>query len=1063
MNPCFGLPRRWYALAAIGIVAAAGLALPLNGQQRARISEERRTLTTYPFSEPNPIPILGKDARLYPYHTFDGYAHEPTQKEWTVVHLENELIEVWVLPEVGGKVWGARVKATGHEFIYRNEVMKFRNIALRGPWTSGGIEFNFGIIGHTPATATPVDYLLRENDDGSVSCFVGTMDLPSRTSWRVEIRLPADRAYFETNALWYNPTELHQPYYNWMTGASFAQDDLELVIPGSTYLTHPGQARAWPIDDRGRDLSLYRNNDVGDNKSYHVVGELNDFFGGYYHDDDYGFGHWARHEDLPGQKQWLWASSRLGGIWEDLLTDADGQYAEFQAGRLLVQYSPDGSLTPITQASFEPHASSRWSETWFPVEGLGGLTDASREGAMALEREGGNLTVAAHAFGDFADSLLVWVEGNLTHSQPVRLRALEPFRTSVPVPDGARYRVAFPAIGLDYDSDPSERRLSRPFRTDPAVLEEIPQATRLAFQGTELADAREYARAQALFRRVVRLEPWNREARLGLARLAYRSGQYTAGLEHVNRVLQLDAYDPDANFVAGTLYRALERWADAHDAFGWAARAMGYRAAANAQLADLMLRRGDWEEAERYARLALDFDRRSFPALRALMLVGRMTDDLELADEGAQGLLAQDPLHHFVLGELMFTQGLSPAQVRDRLVLRSEFPQQTLFEVAMDYLGWGRRSEAAAVLGLIETPDPLVGAWMAWLRDDPAGLAEIDESLIRTAGDALSFTFPFRRESIDVLRWASARSDHWAWTYLLALNLWARDRDSEAAELMRSLGEVPELAEVYAARARLLASHAGVDGTPDVRRAVTLAPESRVIAIEEIQHLQATADWSAALSQAERARARFPNDFNVDLLYARALSQTGRPAEALDVLAAVRVLPSEHARDSHLLYEQAHQLMALDAIRAGDHAGARDHLDAAMVWPEHLGQGRPYAPDERLTRALLGHVARDLGEVDTARREFERVTDWGSPDGLSATRRDVLGAWALHHLGERDRLRELAGFAGGSDDALSSALARFAMSLANDAVADAVREIEAAGVLGDDVEARLITAILALP
>ncbi|NJD18026.1 MAG: hypothetical protein FIA95_01890, partial [Gemmatimonadetes bacterium] len=42
--------------------------------QTARISEEVRSIRTYPFSEPNPIPILAKDARLYPYHTFDGYA-----------------------------------------------------------------------------------------------------------------------------------------------------------------------------------------------------------------------------------------------------------------------------------------------------------------------------------------------------------------------------------------------------------------------------------------------------------------------------------------------------------------------------------------------------------------------------------------------------------------------------------------------------------------------------------------------------------------------------------------------------------------------------------------------------------------------------------------------------------------------------------------------------------------------------------------------------------------------------------------------------------------------------
>jgi hypothetical protein len=185
------------------VVVAACCILPTDiAAQTARISEETRVILTYPFSEPNAIPILTRDPRLYPYHSFEGYAHEGEPREWTVIHLENDYIGVFVLPEAGGKVWGAVVKETGHEFIYRNEVMKFRNIALRGPWTSGGIEFNFGVIGHTPATATPVDYLLRENEDGSVSAFVGAMDLPSRTHWRVEIRLPADRAYFETLDPW---------------------------------------------------------------------------------------------------------------------------------------------------------------------------------------------------------------------------------------------------------------------------------------------------------------------------------------------------------------------------------------------------------------------------------------------------------------------------------------------------------------------------------------------------------------------------------------------------------------------------------------------------------------------------------------------------------------------------------------------------------------------------------------------------------------------------------------------------------------------------------------------
>jgi hypothetical protein len=179
--------------------------------QKATVTEEYRELKTYPYSEPNPNPILmGKNFKIYPYFSFDGFSLTAETKKWKVVKLENDYIEVYILPEVGGKVWGAIEKSTGKEFIYRNDVMKFRNISMRGPWTSGGIEFNFGLVGHTPATATPVDYLTRENPDGSVSCFVGNIDLPSRTQWRVEIRVPKDKAYFETIPLWNNPTPVPQ-------------------------------------------------------------------------------------------------------------------------------------------------------------------------------------------------------------------------------------------------------------------------------------------------------------------------------------------------------------------------------------------------------------------------------------------------------------------------------------------------------------------------------------------------------------------------------------------------------------------------------------------------------------------------------------------------------------------------------------------------------------------------------------------------------------------------------------------------------------------------------------
>ena len=84
--------------------------------------------------------------KIYPYFRFDGYSVSGQDEEWKTVVLENPYIKLWVFPEIGGKLWVAVEKSTGKEFIYFNKVVKFRNIAMRGPWTSGGVEFNFGLI-----------------------------------------------------------------------------------------------------------------------------------------------------------------------------------------------------------------------------------------------------------------------------------------------------------------------------------------------------------------------------------------------------------------------------------------------------------------------------------------------------------------------------------------------------------------------------------------------------------------------------------------------------------------------------------------------------------------------------------------------------------------------------------------------------------------------------------------------------------------------------------------------------------------------------------------------------
>ncbi len=1063
-------------------------------------------LETYPFSDPNPVPVLVRDPRLYPYHLFEGYSVESEPREWKVVVLENDLVQVFVLPEIGGKVWGAVVKKTGREFVYRNEVVKFRNIALRGPWTSGGIEFNFGVIGHAPTTATPVDYALRSNDDGSASVFVGAMDLPSRTRWRVEIRLPADQAAFTTRAFWHNPTPLEQPYYNWMTAAAFARDDLELFVPGRSYLEHSGRERPWPEDEAGRFLPQYRNNAFGGHKSYHVVGELNDFFGGYYHAEDWGWGHWARHEDMPGRKMWLWALSREGGVWEELLTDSDGQYVEFQAGRLFVQYSPGDHVNPISQAGFDPVSSSSWTETWFPVQGLGGLSAASPRGAMHVRVEGGEadravhgrdgrapgamdaraeggeapddsvspvrVHVAVHAFGDGADTLQAWSGGRRIAAVPVRLAALEPFEADFAVPAGQSFEVRLPALALEYDSDPAARALSRPFETDSSAWSGVSEAARRVFEGEQFAKGRRYKDARRAFERALAAEPWNRDALLGMAELALRSARYEDGLRLAGRALQLDAYDAEANFLAGNLHAALGRTADARDAFGWSARSMAYRAASYARLARVVAAAGRWAEAKRYAARALEFDARSVPAWEVLAVAGRRTGDVRAAGRARAELAEIDPLHHFARAEEYLAGRDAAAERRLLDGLRGEHPAQSLLELAVGHAELGLVADALRLVELADRlgANPVIRAWRAFLAQDA--------SLLDAPGDP-AFSFPFRPETLPVLRWAAERRGHWTWRYLLALEFWALDREEEAARAFESLGDEPGYGPAYATRGLFLEAFDGVDPAEDLARAVEAAPGIRPLRIAQIRHEHARAEaagaetggagrevsatgrrgeWDRALRMSAAAMEAFPGDYDLELLHARALVMAGTcGGEALGILERVQALPSENSRDNHRLFVAAHVTEAACLARAaaspaGDAvapaSAALAHLDAALAWPENLGQGRPYDPDERAVRLLAAVPFDDSRSPGQLRRILQDVVDATPALGSAATptrrppdreeaamrdpapaprssrgrlfaREDLPAALALYALGSRGALAGLA--AGTSESARSGA------------------------------------------
>ncbi|MCD6354270.1 MAG: DUF5107 domain-containing protein, partial [Prolixibacteraceae bacterium] len=278
------------------------LSIKCEKEEKSTVKEYDETLVTYPFSDPNPFPIIALKNDIYPYSRFDGFSFKGEPKKWKVVKLENEYIEVYIFPGQGGKVWGAIDKKTGKEFIYKNDVVKFRDIAMRGPWTSGGIEWNSGVIGHHPGTATPVDYTTFTDKKGTAHCVVGDMDLPSHLQWRVDISLSPEMSYFETKTLWFNASPLFQSYYHWNNSAVKSVRDLHFYFPGNYWIGHNGLPHPWPVDEEGIDRSWYKNSDDGGSRSNHIWGSIDNYFASYYEDENFGSGHWSESYGEPGKK-----------------------------------------------------------------------------------------------------------------------------------------------------------------------------------------------------------------------------------------------------------------------------------------------------------------------------------------------------------------------------------------------------------------------------------------------------------------------------------------------------------------------------------------------------------------------------------------------------------------------------------------------------------------------------------------------------------------------------------------------------------------------------------------
>jgi tetratricopeptide (TPR) repeat protein len=934
-------------------------------KQQSTYEEYNETIVTYPFSDTNSFPLIPNKNDIYPYTRIDGFSHTGEPREWKVVKLENEYIQVYVLPENGGKVWGAIDKASGKEFVYKNDVVKFRDISLRGPWTMGGIEWNSGVIGHHVGAATPVNYKVFKDEGGTAHCVVGGMDLPSHLQWRIDISLPPETAYFEATTSWYNASPLYQSYYHWTNTALKAADDLHFYFPGDFWLGHDGESHPWPVDELGIDRSWYKNNADRDNSSYHVFGSIENYYVSYYHDEDFGMVHWSDIVGTPGKKIWLFSQARDGAIWENLLTDTHGQFVEVQAGRMLNQNSFSSGHTPFKQPDFIPYNTDSWTERWFPVRGTGGVTRASESGTIHLRFSTDGMNLLFSPSREINDKMMVAVNGEEIANDLIVMKPSETLNEEfVAITESDTIEVYLGTEKLFSSED--NFTIERPDKAEGDALDD------LFILALELEKRRSYQRAIGTYLELLENEPMHLKALERVAELYARRGEIDKALEYTRKVLKINTYAPGTNFIYGNLQKTKGNLTDAKDGFRWAMRSLEYHSASLQQLSEISLMEGDPESAQSLAERSLAYNSLNLNAYKTLAIALRKQNKSAKAEEVLTEILEIDPLDHFSLFERYLLKPGGGGLTSFNNSFKSEMANEEYLELGGFYASMGLKDEAIEVLEQVPSY-PVVHYWLAWLNKENR---EKSKSYLDLAlGASPEFVFPFRTETLRILDWASAQTPSWKTDYYRALILWNRGRNEEALGLLEKWGKEPQFVPFYYSRACLkgLDSDAGLE---DMQKALAVDPGQWRIYRELTDIYNRRNELASAVEISGEGHKKFPGNYILDIAYSKSLTNAGNYKESLDVIEKTNVLPYEGERSAQRIFVYDCLMLAFDSYQKGDFDSALDLIEKSETYPENLGSGSPPFPDYRNQNILRAMIYNKTGEREKALEANDEIQEY---------------------------------------------------------------------------------------
>jgi hypothetical protein len=409
------------------------------------VYEGQVEIATYPYAEY--VTEAWNQAFNMPYPVLDRTAYEasqpsPVAKTYHSIVLENEYLKLTFLPELGGRLYEVIFKPTGHRETYRNPVLKPSRWGPpeQGWWlAAGGFEWCLPVEEHGYEWGIP---WMAETSQDAKGASVTLRDTTAgdRVRAGVTVRLEAGAGYFMLQPCLENPTNAPLVVKYWTNamlapgGRNRPSADLRFVLPdaatavtvhsrGDGFLPAYDERLSWPVHN-GLDLSR--------------LGNWNRWLGFFQDPAEGGF--MAVYDEAydegmvrvsPVDPEGNRGVKGFAFGWHDPIpasnwTDDGSNYVEIHGGP-----APTFDDSVVLPAG----GHLRWSETWYPVAGLGQLNYANEAVAIGLGASDGQAEIAVASSMPWQGDLVLLLDGQERWRETVSLVPGRAFRDLVVLGD----------------------------------------------------------------------------------------------------------------------------------------------------------------------------------------------------------------------------------------------------------------------------------------------------------------------------------------------------------------------------------------------------------------------------------------------------------------------------------------------------------------------------------------------------------------------------------------------------------------------------------------------------